>query len=88
MTQLSSWMNRHGKTDNWLAEALDCDRAHAGRIRRGVNRPSPEKAVAIEKLTGGEVLAMALLVAERKREAAEARATVAKPSVVVPLKGA
>lgn len=53
MTQLQGWMDTHGLKDGDVAAKVKVvSRATISRIRRGVNRASPETAHKLEKVTG------------------------------------
>lgn len=59
--KLEKFMEANGHRDQWLADQIECGQPQANRIRRGVSRPSPDKAFKIEKITKGAVKAAALL---------------------------
>ena len=52
MTILSQWMNASGFTDGAVSQRVGVSRVQVLRLRKGVNRPSPETAVKLEALTG------------------------------------
>jgi len=55
MSKLADWMRRNGVRDNDIAKVVGRDRSIVSRIRRGELVPTLSVAVAIERLTGGEV---------------------------------
>lgn len=55
MSTLADWMRRNGVRDNEIAQVVGRDRSIVSRIRRGELVPTLSVAVAIERLTGGEV---------------------------------
>lgn len=55
MTTLSEYMERHGISDDAMAQRLGCSRTRVSKIRRRGERPSLKLALAIERETGGEV---------------------------------
>lgn len=65
LTPLGSWMAQRGVRDQWLADQLSCTQSQISRIRRGLSRPSAERAFAIEKLTRGKIKAADLLTRQR-----------------------
>lgn len=69
LTPLERWLGPD-RGDKWLAERLNCSQSQASRIRRGVSRPSPERAFEIERLTEGAVTAERLLTDPLLSEAA------------------
>lgn len=54
---LEQFMRETGTSDIALAAAIDRDRTFVSRLRRGLVKPSLETAVAIERFSGGRVLA-------------------------------
>lgn len=65
LTPLANWMSKQGVRDQWLADKLSCTQSQVSRIRRGVNKPSAERAFLIEKLSRGKVKAAELLTGQR-----------------------
>lgn len=68
--KLRSWLTVHGRNDRWLAAQIGTSQPQANRIINGKARTSPERAVAIEKLTKGSVKAVAILTDPLDLEAA------------------
>ena len=52
---LRDWMDKHKKSNAWLAFQIDMDRSHVSRMRRGLTKPSLQTMIAIKDLTNGEV---------------------------------
>lgn len=59
--KLAAWLEKNRRTDQWLAEQIGVTQPQAWRLRNGKGRTSPERAVAIERLTRGAVKAVGLL---------------------------
>ena len=53
--RLAEWLRKHGHSREEVAKRLSIDRRHLDHIARENRRPSLELAIAIEKLTNGEV---------------------------------
>jgi plasmid maintenance system antidote protein VapI len=56
MNTLDAYMRKHGISDGEMAERVGRDRTRVNRIRRGLERPSLEMAVRLERVTGGAVM--------------------------------
>jgi transcriptional regulator with XRE-family HTH domain len=55
MTNLAQWMRQSGVKDRAVADYIGRDRSIVSRIRRGELMPTLTIAVALERLTGGDV---------------------------------
>jgi transcriptional regulator with XRE-family HTH domain len=53
--KLKAWMKRNKRTARHVGEVLDMWQANVSRICTGSVRPNLDTAIAIERMTGGEV---------------------------------
>jgi transcriptional regulator with XRE-family HTH domain len=51
MTKLAEWMEKHGKTEKQVAEAVGISQPSISRIKNGQMKPSPKTAEALSRLT-------------------------------------
>lgn len=65
---LSDWLDDHGKTQLWLADALGISTAQASRIAKSQQMPRPASALQIQTLTKGAIT-IELLVKARAEKA-------------------
>lgn len=70
MTTLSEYMQRESLGDEDVARLVGRSRTRISRIRRGLENPSLELALDIERVTGGAVKPADLYVAPTSGEAA------------------
>lgn len=56
-TRLSRWIDASGVSRDEVASKLEINRTHLDKICRGSRRPGLALALAIEKLTDGEIAA-------------------------------
>lgn len=54
-TALADYLEREGITDAAFAAKINRDRSIVNKLRRGVLKPTPEIALAIEEQTNGAV---------------------------------
>lgn len=59
---LDAWMEKHAKTDEWVAAQTGFDRVTISRTRRRVTQPSWALAAKLKALTNGEVTADDFLI--------------------------
>lgn len=78
MGTLAQYMDRAGLSDDAFATIVGCSRTRISKLRRGLERPSLELAVAIERETGGEVRPSDFL--DPARPAAEALRAAPTPT--------
>jgi DNA-binding XRE family transcriptional regulator len=69
MTSLQQWLDDTGTTDTALAAKVGASVASISRIKRGLQTPSLQLAVAISRETGGLVPVGNLLPADEENAA-------------------
>ena len=63
---LAAYRKEKAITRTQMAHLIGCHVSYVGHIEEGRRRPSPEMALLIERATGGEVTATALLFREKR----------------------
>lgn len=54
-TKLRDWLKANGKTQQWFAEAIECNQSAVSQYLTGRARPNYDRMVLISELTSGAV---------------------------------